>query len=119
MQRSRRRGSSVTEERDPRIESGSVVFGSDWPGLFLRGDDALHFAMHLRTIVDHAEKAGAGASISLAVVRGLLDDLLSVDTVNTATRRQYLRAARECIASTPTMRGPGPEESPDAKIEIR
>jgi hypothetical protein len=106
-------------DEDPRIESGPLVFGSDWPGLFLRGDDALHFAMHLRTIIDCAEKSGAGKSISLAVVRGLLDDLLSVDAANPAVQRQQLRSARECIASSPTLRGPGPESSSEHDIEIR
>jgi hypothetical protein len=106
-------------DSEPRIESGSVVFGSDWPGLFLRGDDAFHFGMHLRTILDAAEKAGAEKSLSLHVVRGLLDELLSADARNTWVRRQQLRPARECLASTPTMPGPGPEQSPDVDLEIR
>ena len=31
-----------------RVGSGAVQFGSDWPGLFLRGDHALLIAMSIR-----------------------------------------------------------------------
>jgi hypothetical protein len=31
-----------------RVPSGAVQFGSDWPGLFLRGDHALKVAMCVR-----------------------------------------------------------------------
>src|SRR5262245_61148913 len=32
-------------QRDsPRVETGAVQFGNDWPGLFVRGDQALHLA---------------------------------------------------------------------------
>lgn len=30
--------------QDPRVESGPVQFGEDWPGVFVRGDNALFFA---------------------------------------------------------------------------
>ena len=33
-----------------RVESGAVQFGSDWPGLFLRGDHALKVAMCIRQL---------------------------------------------------------------------
>jgi hypothetical protein len=28
----------------PRVETGAVQFGTDWPGLFVRGDQACHLA---------------------------------------------------------------------------
>jgi hypothetical protein len=28
----------------PRVETGAVQFGTDWPGLFVRGDQAFHLA---------------------------------------------------------------------------
>ena len=31
----------VLDKLKDRIETGPVQFGSDWPGLFVRGDDAL------------------------------------------------------------------------------
>ena len=30
-----------------RVESGSLQFGDDWPGVFLRGDDAGYYALQL------------------------------------------------------------------------
>jgi hypothetical protein len=34
----------------PRVESGAVQFGDDWPGLFLRGDDAFELAQNLNAL---------------------------------------------------------------------
>lgn len=30
-----------------RVETGPIQFGDDWPGVFIRGDNALHFAIVL------------------------------------------------------------------------
>lgn len=38
-----------------RVETGAVQFGSDWPGVFLRGDDAFALAMHLRDLIGGGE----------------------------------------------------------------
>lgn len=38
-------------EAEPRVETGPVAFGTDWPGVFIRGDHAGHYAMNLRMIV--------------------------------------------------------------------
>ncbi len=35
-----------------RVETGAVQFGDDWPGLFIRGDEALFFAMDLINAAD-------------------------------------------------------------------
>lgn len=34
----------------PRIETGAVQFGKDWPGFFLRGDGAMNIAMQINTL---------------------------------------------------------------------
>jgi len=40
---------------EPRIETGVTQFGSDWPGVFLRGDNAFMLANKLRNIIrDHS-----------------------------------------------------------------
>lgn len=31
-----------------RVETGPTQFGDDWPGIFIRGDNAIHFAHRLR-----------------------------------------------------------------------
>lgn len=43
----------------PRVESGAVQFGDDWPGLFLRGDNAFNLATQiaqLETYVTNFQK---------------------------------------------------------------
>lgn len=32
-----------------RVETGVIQFGDDWPGVFIRGDNACHMAMLMRT----------------------------------------------------------------------
>lgn len=38
------------KERLDRVPSGAVQFGSDWPGLFLRGDHASKIAIGVRQL---------------------------------------------------------------------
>jgi hypothetical protein len=44
-------GLAVTQralpEQVPRVETGAVRFGDDWPGVFIRGDNALAYAIYL------------------------------------------------------------------------
>lgn len=50
-----------------RVETGVVQFGDDWPGIFLRGDDALPRAFYLRQFLDDS---GAGGD---PIVRGMVE----------------------------------------------
>jgi hypothetical protein len=62
---------------DPRVETGPIQFGDDWPGTFIRGDNAFHYAFHLKLLLDNMA-GGEGAEhlfMSVAVLRGLLSDL--------------------------------------------
>lgn len=36
-----------------RVETGSVQFGEDWPGLFVRGDNCMGYAMNV-AMLEHA-----------------------------------------------------------------
>lgn len=36
----------------PRLETGKFVFGKDWPGVFVRGDDAIGYATTLMKFLD-------------------------------------------------------------------
>lgn len=38
--------------QDERVETGVVRFGDDWPGVFLRGDDAFDFFLTLKYLSD-------------------------------------------------------------------
>jgi len=36
----------------PRIETGAVRFGDDWPGLFMRGDAAFYFSRQMKFVLE-------------------------------------------------------------------
>ena len=37
----------IEVELESRIETGPTQIGDDWPGVFIRGDNAVHYAVHL------------------------------------------------------------------------
>lgn len=39
-------------ENQPRIETGVVQFGDDWPGVFIRGDNACIYGFLLQQLLD-------------------------------------------------------------------
>lgn len=39
-------------EQEERVESGAVQFGNDWPGVFIRGDNAMFYAMALKRVLE-------------------------------------------------------------------
>lgn len=61
--------------QEQRVETGPLQFGDDWPGVFIRGDHAFHFAMSLRA----ATSGRVFDPILQAEVDGLLDTLISAD----------------------------------------
>lgn len=61
----------------PRVETGPLAFGDDWPGIFIRGDHAAHYAFVLRLLLD----TGECDPISHVSVRQLLSDLESCNLV--------------------------------------
>ena len=48
-----------TQSRSERvlIETGMMRFWGDWPGLFIRGDDAIGHVNSIRAVLDFAEKS--------------------------------------------------------------
>ncbi len=61
-----------------RVETGPVQFGDDWPGVFIRGDNSLYFAMQLRSLLNDYEKLpGRALSLEVHILRGLASDLAS------------------------------------------
>lgn len=41
---------------NPRIETGAVQFGDDWPGLFIRGDNAMALLLAVETLAGQISK---------------------------------------------------------------
>lgn len=54
----------------PRAETGVVQFGDDWPGVFVRGDNALAHRFALEEVM-RAARAGGVDPFSLLQVEGL------------------------------------------------
>ncbi len=46
------------EEQAPRIETGVIRFGDDWPGVFIRGDDARALAQVLHYCLRESGRHG-------------------------------------------------------------
>lgn len=43
-------------EQKERMESGPVQFGTDWPGVFVRGDSAFGYAMMIEDLLQSADQ---------------------------------------------------------------
>jgi hypothetical protein len=41
---------------EKRPETGLMGFGDDWPGIFIRGDDAMHFNTQLKVLKECIRK---------------------------------------------------------------
>jgi len=58
-----------------RVECGAIQFGDDWPGLFIRGDDAFFTAVQIKLLIDHLDGVQELGKIDLIVVRNCLEGL--------------------------------------------
>lgn len=67
---------------DARVETGPVQFGSDWPGVFVRGDFAFYLSGQLRTAARTIASGGQAAALGpllAADLRRLADLFASSD----------------------------------------
>lgn len=39
-------------KQEPRVETGTIQFGDDWQGLFIRGDNCFAYAFDLQMIIE-------------------------------------------------------------------
>lgn len=83
----------------PRIETGPIQFGDDWPGTFLRGDTAAGYALYLSQLIKWVEQQPAHIDpFVLGPVRSLLS--CSPPTWRCATRgRRRANERRRPIAA--------------------
>ena len=51
----------ILSSLNERVETGAIQFGDDWPGLFVRGDSALHLEICLSAILAHVENSDDNA----------------------------------------------------------
>lgn len=72
-------------------KTGPMRFGEGRPGVFIRGDDAAHFADCLATVMESVEGRDAEEPL-----RGLLRDLRSANARCFASLTQTMRNYDEC-----------------------
>jgi hypothetical protein len=73
-----------------RPETGVMVFGDDWPGVFIRGDDAFMYAEHMRRVIRAVD-----GTVPKAVLDSLQELLRSCQAPVTGAV-QRLRSFNEC-----------------------
>jgi hypothetical protein len=78
-----------------RPESGAIRFGDDWPGLFLRGDDAVGYGSTLSSALSAIRAGDDPGVIFLLELEELRDLLLSVDE-REETEALQLRSIDDC-----------------------
>jgi len=85
-----------------RIETGAVQFGDDFPGTFIRGDNAMHYKMLLSTLVESLKSDDKYKGLISMGISSLLKDLecnaQNVDKGNLPC--QFLKPYKECIKET-------------------
>lgn len=59
--------------QEPRVETGSVQFGDDWPGTFIRGDNAGYYALILGSVLKG--EIPLDDFVARSVLSGLQSDL--------------------------------------------
>lgn len=64
--------------QDERVETGAVQFGDDWPGVFIRGDNAFYYCGALRAYIKAKPVEGDEWAAALGV-QGLAHVLASCD----------------------------------------
>lgn len=102
-------------EVSSRPESGTMQFGPDWPGIFIRGDCAFGFAQSLETLT--AENLDPGIrSIFAAQAKALAKLLHSCNVAVNPKAQQVLKPWKECVESKkmiyPLMHGMDHENAP-------
>lgn len=56
-----------------RVETGSLQINDDWPGVFIRGDNALAYAMYLEMAINQLERQPDQGNMDMFIVHTLKD----------------------------------------------
>lgn len=51
----------------PRVETGAVQFGDDWPGYFIRGDNAMYISMQIEILNNHLKDTALPPMVDMAL----------------------------------------------------
>jgi hypothetical protein len=66
-------------EQVERVETGAVQFGDDWPGIFIRGDNAMYYAHLLNSIIDRLGKGVPMEEWDALALQSIRDTLRECD----------------------------------------
>ena len=82
--------------KNNRPETGVMQFGDDWPGLFIRGDDAAYYAIHLQIVIDYIGYIDNDElQLAQIVLKGFMNKLQSSKVP--VKDVQILKTFNECI----------------------
>jgi hypothetical protein len=61
-----------------RVETGALQINGDWPGIYIRGDNALYYSMQLSRVLDQLDPASELVDIiAVSSLKSLVDTLRS------------------------------------------
>jgi hypothetical protein len=91
---------AVTLDRpSQRPETGPMQFGDDWPGYFMRGDNAVYLGMLLGEMLTSMEpQDNPQRALEISMLRGLAEGLQSAD-VHLGASVQKLQPFAQCLES--------------------
>lgn len=77
-----------------RPETGAMEFGTDWPGVFIRGDNALYFSWELKRLLDNIEEKDI--QVNKIFIQGLISLLNSSNFHADNPNIQKMKEFSEC-----------------------
>lgn len=81
-----------------RAETGKMSFEGDWPGVFIRGDNALHFAHCLSQVLETEKQMDPMLRAYLASLRNLLNQAYDAPGLDPG---QKMKAFDDCFLRVP------------------
>jgi len=64
-----------------RVPTGALQFQDDWPGLFIRGDDAIVLKVHIRYLKERLGQQSEPGMISVVYHLSKIADLIERDVI--------------------------------------
>ena len=63
---------SKARKIDIDLETGPLQFNDDWPGVFIRGDNAIYYATQISQVIQNME-CESGKRIAMFLLNGLCE----------------------------------------------
>ena len=82
----------------PRIETGVVRFGKDWPGVFIRGDKCMEYAIVLNHLIPALSTVATDLLLEVEFIEDLkeLQALLASSHIQSESDKQLLIPFENC-----------------------